>query len=62
MVAQHGYKRGSDWLEGGWNRFGYTGQDGMNGFNPDGLQFLSLTTTESTKRQTTLYDAVRDGA
>ncbi|MBD9582761.1 RHS repeat protein [Delftia sp. DLF01] len=49
-------------LEGGWNRFGYVGGDPLSFVDPEGLQFLDLTTFAGARRNTTLDDAVRAGA
>nr|WP_233094670.1 RHS repeat-associated core domain-containing protein [Delftia acidovorans] len=49
-------------LGGGWNRFGYVGGDPLSFVDPEGLQFLELTTIAGLRKETTLDDAVRAGS
>lgn len=49
-------------LEGGVNTYGYAYASPLAAIDPDGLQFLDLTTFASTRRNTTLDEAVSRGA
>lgn len=49
-------------LEGGPNGFLYASANPLSFVDPDGLQFLDLTTIAGLRRETTLDDAVRAGA
>ncbi|WP_431096854.1 Ig-like domain repeat protein [Polaromonas aquatica] len=49
-------------LAGGINTFSYAGGDPLSNVDPEGLVFFDLTTIASTKRGTSLDDAVRQGA
>ncbi|WP_284411818.1 RHS repeat-associated core domain-containing protein [Acidovorax sp. SUPP2539] len=44
------------------DRFGYVAGNPISSLDPDGLQFLDLTTLAGVRRETTLDDAVRAGA